>query len=70
MVKTVTNYNVLTLKELSMIKGGGGNLGPGVYCRDVNGRAKCSVDQSELWAYTGRVIVNGGVNYGPWYPRP
>ncbi|MGT2754315.1 Blp family class II bacteriocin [Streptococcus ovis] len=49
---------------------GGGKVAPGIYCRDVNGRAKCSADQKELWGYTAQVIGNGWVNYGPWHPRP
>ena len=40
------------------------------YCKDVHGRAKCTTNQKELWGYTGRVIVNGWINYGPWAKRP
>ena len=61
---------ILSDKYLESITGSGGNSGPGVYCVDVKGRAKCSINPGEFWGYTGSVIVNGWINYGPWAPRP
>lgn len=39
-------------------------------CVDKNGRAKCTPDYSAIAGQTGKVIVNGWINYGPWAPRP
>lgn len=39
-------------------------------CVDKNGRAVCKPDYNAIINQTGRVIVNGWVNYGPWQPRP
>ena len=66
--KMILQFEKIDDTSLSNIDGGV-KVAPGVYCTDVNGRAKCSTDQKELWGYTGRVIVNGWVNYGPWAPR-
>ena len=46
-------------------------VAPGTYCTNgSHGWAKCSVDYGEVMSYTGQVIVNGWINYGPWQPRP
>lgn len=46
-------------------------VAPGAYCwNGPNGQAKCRADVGEVVSYTGQVIVNGWVNYGPWAPRP
>lgn len=63
-------FTVIGVVFASSLKAEAASLGYGIYCKDVNGRARCSVDSREVISYTGRVIVNGWVNYGPWYPRP
>ena len=71
--KAIEQFNTLYADKLANIEGGGGaiQVAPGIYfANDSNGRAKCSANYLEVMSYTGRVIGNGWVNYGPWQPRP
>ncbi|MDQ8758854.1 bacteriocin [Streptococcus ruminantium] len=61
--KTTERFEVIEAEKLAKIA-------PGAYCKTVNGKTSCSVDYKELWGYTGQVIVNGWINYGPWHARP
>lgn len=67
----IDSFEVMSEQEMGIVEGGGySRVAPGIYCKDVHGRAKCTTNQKELWGYTGRVIVNGWINYGPWAKRP
>ncbi|MBM7636949.1 bacteriocin [Streptococcus saliviloxodontae] len=46
------------------------SIGGWANCVNKNGRAVCTPDYNAIRRQTGRVIVNGWVNYGPWQPRP
>ncbi|BDD40894.1 bacteriocin [Streptococcus ruminantium] len=67
--KTTERFEVIEVEKLAKIAGGV-KIAPGAYCKTVNGKTSCSVDYKELWGYTGQVIVNGWINYGPWHARP
>lgn len=43
---------------------------PFANCYNKNGHAVCTPDYGAIISHTGRVIVNGWINYGPWHPRP
>ncbi|QHF54693.1 MULTISPECIES: ComC/BlpC family leader-containing pheromone/bacteriocin [Streptococcus] len=67
--KTMEQFELLDNDKLASVAGGV-KIAPGAYCKTVNGKTSCSVDYKELWGYTGQVIVNGWINYGPWHARP
>ncbi|WP_273450542.1 leucocin A/sakacin P family class II bacteriocin [Streptococcus ferus] len=67
---SIAQFEVLDAATLEKTKGGKKvvSIGNGIYCYD--GTSKCWSNSSEIWGATGKVIVNGWVNYGPWAPRP
>lgn len=64
-------FKKITVSEQSTILGGA-SPSPYMTCKgtDKNGVAKCTPNYGAIRKQTGRTIVNGWVNYGPWQPRP